>query len=155
MIPVPQSGPIRASPFACAFCFNFNSSSTVTLSLNINTFNPSSSALSASNAAYAPGIEITARFASGIFLRAVSQDFTLSAPFLSAFAVDCFLKNSSVSLKIVSNTDSSTISATITISFAEASINSAVSKPLCLKISLFAGVAIMIEALFTPSIVEM
>ena len=65
------------------------------------------------------------------------------------------MKNSSVSLKTVSNTDSSTISATITMSFAEASINSAVSRPLCLKMSLLAGVAIIIEALFTPSIVEM
>ena len=154
MIPVPQSGPITASPFSCAFCFNLISSSSVTLSLNINTFIPSSRARSASSAAYAPGIEITARLASGSFPRALSQDFTDSAPFLSPSEVDCFLKNSSTSSMITSRMASSSTSATTTISLADALSSSSVLNPLCLYMSLLAGVAIIIETFFTPSIVE-
>ena len=154
IIPVPQSGPMTASPFSCAFCLILISSSKVTLSLNMNTFMPSSSARSASNAAYAPGIEMTARFASGSFLSALSQDFTDSAPFFSDSDVDCFLKNSSTSCMITSRMPSSSTSATTTMSLADAPSSSSVLNPLCLYISLLAGVAIMIETFFTPSIVE-
>ena len=117
----------------------------------MNTFKPSSSARSASRAAYAPGIEITARFASGAFLSALSHDFTLSAPFLPSAAVDCFFKNSSTFSRTTSRTASSCTSATTTISLAVAAISSSVSSPLVLKISLFAGVAIITWILFTPS----
>ena len=154
MIPVPQSGPITQSPLLCAFSFSAFSSSMVTLSLNMNTFNPSSSARSASSAAYAPGMEITARFASGIFFSALSHDLTLSAAFFPSDSVDCFLKKASVSAMIVSSSASSSISATTTISFAVAAISSSVSRPLCLKMSLFAGVAIIMETFLTPSMVE-
>ena len=153
IIPVPQSGPITESPFSCAFFFNATSSSSVTLSLNMKTFMPSSSARSASSAAYMPGMEMTARLASGSFSSALSQDFTLSSC-LPALTVDCFLKNSSAVSIIWSRRLSSSTSATTTMSLAVASISSCVSSPLCLKISLFAGVAIMIDAFFTPSSAE-
>ena len=82
---VPQSGPITISPRSRALVFSATSCATLTLSENIITLQPSSSALSASSAAYSPAIEISARLAAGSFCLAVRQlrarsSFTALAP---------------------------------------------------------------------------
>lgn len=62
------------------------------------------------------------------------------------------LENSSVFFRITSISASSRSSATMTISFADACISSGVCRPLCIKMSLFAGVPIIMDAFCTPSI---
>ena len=71
---VPQSGPIMKRPRFLAYCFRLTSSSMGTLSLNISTWRPKSRAFLASRAAYSPGTEMMARFASGKALTAPSND---------------------------------------------------------------------------------
>ena len=64
MIAVPQSGPITIRSLSRATRLSIASSDPDTLLLNSMTFSPRFSALSASAAAYSPGVEISARFAS-------------------------------------------------------------------------------------------
>ena len=65
---VPQSGPITSSPRASDSRLSSISSARLTLSLNSITFRPSRSALSASAAAYSPGVEMSARVGVGLRL---------------------------------------------------------------------------------------
>src|SRR5699024_781046 len=149
--PVPLSGPIHNKPFSLAFSFIFNSSSTSTLSLNINTFKSSSKALLATLAAYTPGTDTTAKYVSGNSFNAASQYFIVFSIFSPLVPLDCSDRNLSTSSNTVSITSSFSASTTIAISLAVASSSSGVLKPLLSKISLFAGVAIIIETLLTPS----
>ena len=63
-IAVPQSGPITSSPRCAASRLSMTSSATLTLSLKSMTCRPSRNALSASAAAYSPGVDMRARLAS-------------------------------------------------------------------------------------------
>src|SRR5438034_884016 len=69
-IAVPQSGPITSNPLRSARRLSSISSARDTLSLNRKTLRPRLSALSASAAAYVPGVEINTRLASGASAKA-------------------------------------------------------------------------------------
>ncbi len=152
IMPVPQSGPINNNPLSCAFCLSLTSSSNGMLSVKENTFNPLSSAFSMSPAAYSPGMENSAKFASGIWANAASMLVTLSMAVLFLFTAKS-LKNFSASLRTVSIILLSSVSTTITISLGAALPASAVSSPPLLRISLFASVPIIMEHFAIPAIV--
>ena len=95
---------------------------------------------------------MTARFASGNSSSAVSQSDASGYSAEAVFVRLSCWKNSSVFFRITSISASSRSSATMTISFADACISSGVCRPLCIKMSLFAGVPIIMDAFCTPSI---
>ena len=128
-MPVPQSGPMSRSPFSRAFLLRRASSSRGTLSVNENTCRPISSARSSSGAAYSPGMENSAMFASGRSATASSQDdASHTAPAVCLFT-DKSSRNAFTSSSTTSTTDASAASTTITMSLGAAACASGVSRP--------------------------
>ncbi len=151
IIPVPQSGPITIRSFLCAISFNSLSSSSDTLSLKINKLIFSSKSLLPSSYTYSPGIDINARFGSSNFLIAPVKDLTLLK--LEDLVVDAISEIKSSNSFSTNDTISLSLASTdMQMSLGLASAKSSTYIPVFLKISMLAGVPIMIETLSKFSI---
>ena len=127
--PVPQSGPIKSRPFSCAFCFRRTSSFRATLSVKENTLRPRSRARSSSGAAYSPGMEKSAKLASGSAATASSHEVAVVLPPSAAFLTERSSRKASVSESTSSTIFSSSASTTITMSLGLAAAASGVKRP--------------------------
>ena len=152
---VPQSGPIMSRPRSSASRFSATSVSTGTLSLNSITCSPARSAFSASAPAYAPGTEISARFASGrVFSAEVSVRGGAAVVAPTAIAFRASSACSAAARAASAAAGESAITA-ITRSAGPAAAPSGASRPACWRSSRLCGVPIMAAAAVTPGTASM
>ncbi len=151
-IAVPQSGPMTRSFRSRAYFFREISSASDTLSLNSITLSPRRSAFIASAAAYSPGTEIKARFASGDCASAICRLRSGWAAGPPPAARSGPLSSAATAAEIAASSAAADLPRTATSrSFGLAATLASIS-PASRSRSRLAGVAITAEACSTPGI---